>query len=177
MDGLANILEAIGQDPLTRWLLLAMALRTGWSLVCWRRCPSNRMRLTNEALEQIEARRQALWRHSARFLVVMLAGISLAVAGLYKLSQAGDGSPVALIMLVGGMYLFMTEPVRQSIADSEDRVHATGLRGDAQAHQAALAMLRGSHTYLVAIEVLATVALGLAVLALSGAIGGGAPLY
>ena len=43
--------EAIGQDPLTRWLLLAMALRTGWSLVCWRRCPSVRMTMTNEALE------------------------------------------------------------------------------------------------------------------------------
>ncbi len=168
MDGLANILDAIGQDPLTRWLLLAMALRTGWSLVCWRRCPNAHVRITNDALAAIEARRQALWRHSARFLVVMLAGIFLAVAGLYKLAQAGDGAPVAMLMLVGGMYLFMTEPVRQSIADGEDRVHTTGMRGDAEAHQAALAMLHGSHTYLVAIEVIATVALGLAVFALSG---------
>ena len=175
MNGLSNILDVIGQDPLTRWLLLAMAIRTGWSLICWRRCPSARMKLTNEALEAIEARRQALWRHSARFLVVMLAGIVLAVAGLYQLSRAGDGAPVALIMLVGGMYLFMTEPVRRSIADSEERVHATGLRGNADAHQAALAMLRGSHTYLVAIEVLATLALGLAMLALSGSMG--AQLY
>lgn len=171
MDGLANILEAIGQDPLTRWLLLAMALRTGWSLICWRRCPSSHRRVSEDALEAIEARRQALWRHSARFLVVMLTGIVLAVAGLYKLSQAGDGAPLALLMLVGGMYLFMTEPVRRSIADGEERVHATGLRGDPEAHQAALAILHGNHTYLVAIEVMATLALGLAVLALSGSMG------
>lgn len=167
MDGLANILGVIGDDPLTRWLLLAMALRTGWSLICWRRCPSQNVRISNEALEAIEARRQALWRHSARFLVVMIAGIVLAIAGLYQLAMKGDGAPVAMIMLVGGMYLFMTEPVRQTIADAEDRVHTTGIRGDSDAHAAALSMLRGSHTYLVAIEVIATVALGLAVVALS----------
>ena len=168
MDGLSNILDVIGQDPLARWLLLAMAVRTGWSLVCWQRCPTERLRISGEALEAIEARRQAVWRHSARFLLVMLTGILLAIAGLFKLSLGGDGGAIALIMLVGGMYLFMTEPVRLTINDCEERVHATAIRGDMESHQAALAMLRGSHTYLVLIEVIATLALGLAILALSG---------
>lgn len=168
MFGLDNILEVIGSDPLTRWLLAAMALRAAWSLVCWRRCKMARADSTDEALEVIEARRQALWRHNMRYLLIVVAGIALAVAGLFGLAQGGSDRPLALVMLVGGMYLFMTEPVRLQIQDAEDRVAASALRGDAEAHRFSQSMLRGSHLNLVMIEVGVVVALGLVMLALNG---------
>lgn len=167
MFGLDNILEVIESDPLTRWLLAAMALRAAWSVVCWRKCRLSGA-AADDALEVIEARRQALWRHNMRFLLIMLAGISLAVAGLFGLARGGADHPVALVMLVGGMYLFMTEPVRLQIQDAEDRVAASALRGDVEAHRFSQSMLRGSHLHLVMIEVGVVVALGLVILALNG---------
>ncbi len=70
-------------------------------------------------------------------------------------------------MLVVGIYLFTTEPVRHQLADSSDRVAATALRGDVEANALALAMRRGNHFNLMAIDVAAALALGLAVLALN----------
>ena len=54
MFGLDNILEVIESDPLTRWLLAAMALRAAWSVVCWRKCRLSGA-AADDALEVIEA--------------------------------------------------------------------------------------------------------------------------
>ena len=60
------------------------------------------------------------------------------------------------------------EPVRLQIQDAEDRVAASALRGDVEAHRFSQSMLRGSHLHLVMIEVGVVVALGLVILALNG---------
>ena len=167
MTGLDNILEVIAHHPMTRWLLLAMALRAVWSVVCWRRCAESAAPAPTEAAETIEARRQARWRHSHRFAALMVVGIALAIMGLFRLAKEGDAAPASLLMLVVGIYLFTTEPVRHQLADARDRVAATALRGDMEANALALAMQRGNHFNLMAIDVGTALALGLAVLALN----------
>lgn len=165
MGGLANILEVLGSHPLAKWLAVAFALRAGWTLLVWRRCPVLHTAV-EEAAEAIERRRQAPWRHSLRFLVVMVGGLTLAVVGLFSLAKAE--APVGLIMLFAGMYLFLTEPVRHQIVDAEDRLAAAARSGDAEAAAFARAMLNGNHVNLVLIDVCAALGLGAAVLALSG---------
>ncbi|MGM0583358.1 MAG: hypothetical protein ACQEUZ_01735, partial [Pseudomonadota bacterium] len=100
MSGLGNILEVISGHPLAKWLALLLFLRAAWTLVAWRRCMA-RMDADRppEAPEVIEARRQALWRPSARFAVVMVAGVALAVMGLFRLAEAGTEAAPALLML------------------------------------------------------------------------------
>lgn len=169
MGGLANIFEVLGSHPLAKWLAVALALRALWTLFLWRR--SAVLRIAGaanraETVETIERRRQAPWRHSARFLVVMLGGLGLAVGGLFALARAG--APVGLILLVAGLYLFLTEPIRHQIADAEDRLAGAVKSGDAEATALARAMLNGDHLSLVLIDVGAALGLGLAVLALSG---------
>lgn len=170
MAGLANIFEVIGAHPFAKWIVAIFALRALWTMACWRRVavaapPSG------ESPERVEVRRQALWRHSHRFLLVMVAGIALAIAGLFRLASAGGDAPLSLLMLAVGIYLFQTEPVRQQIADAEDRATVAAARGDADGLALALAMLRGSHLTLVMIEVGAVVVLGLGILVLSGTVG------
>jgi hypothetical protein len=168
MGGLANIFEVLGSHPLAKWLAVAFALRAAWTLMVWRRCAA--LRTTGagaeETVEAIERRRQAPWRHSARFLVVMVGGLTLAVVGLFSLAKAG--APVGLIMLVAGLYLFLTEPIRLQIIDAEDRLASAAQSGDPESTAMARAMLNGNHVNLVLIDVGAALSLGLAVLALSG---------
>ncbi|HKK35175.1 MAG TPA: hypothetical protein VJ994_02680 [Paracoccaceae bacterium] len=173
MGGLANILEILGSHPLAKWLAVAFALRAGWTLLVWRRCSALRAAEVGaaETLEAIERRRQAPWRHSMRFLVVMVGGLALAVVGLFSLAKAE--APVGLIMLFAGMYLFLTEPVRHQIVDAEDRLAAAAQTGDGEATALARSMLNGNHVNLVLIDVCAALGLGAAVLALSGGIAPG----
>ncbi|MFO7854591.1 MAG: hypothetical protein R6V44_05135 [Paracoccaceae bacterium] len=168
MGGLANILEVLGSHPLAKWLAVAFALRAGWTLMVWRRCPvlHGAAEAAAKTVETIERRRQAPWRHGMRFPVVMVGGLTLAVVGLFSLAKAG--APVGLIMLFAGMYLFLTEPVRHQIVDAEDRLAAAAQTGDAEATALARAMLDGNHVNLVLIDVCAALGLGAAVLALSG---------
>jgi multisubunit Na+/H+ antiporter MnhB subunit len=173
LTGLDNILDVVGHHPLARVAVGLMAARALLTLWAWRRC---RARLADgppqETLEAIESRRQALWRHSARFLVIMLAGIGLAVIGLFRLAEAGDGAAPAFLMLALGMYLFMTEPARLQIADAEDRAAAAALGGEQEPQEVARAILRDAHVKLVLIEVSAALALALAILALGGGMPG-----
>lgn len=176
MGGLENIFDVIGSHPYAKWLALAFALRALWTLIVWRRCELLRRAAAagagdgsrTETLEVIERRRQEPWRHSARFLAVMVAGLGAAIYGLFKMAGAGEAAPHALVLLMGGMYLFLTEPIRHQITDAEDRLAAATRRGDPEATALARAMLNGNHVNLVLIDMGAAVGLGIAILALSG---------
>lgn len=153
VSGLANIFAAFGNDPAARFLVAAAALRALWSIVVWRRCP-----LIDETAPAIRHRIDARGR-KARFAVLVLAGIGLAVWGLLALSRNGVDTPLALVALVGGIYLFTTEPVRLALVAEEQRVR------DAQPgpeRGLAAAMLQGAHVKLIAIEIGILVLLGLA---------------
>lgn len=171
MGGLGNIFEVLGAEPLARWLALALALRAAWTLARWRgaagRAEATGPVLSAEAAAAIEARRAAPLRHSARFHAVMVLGIGLALAGLFTLAARGDEAPGALALLLVGMYLFLTEPVRANIADARDRLALTRRAGDPQATAYALTLLRAARRDLALIEVAGAAALGLAVLALA----------
>ncbi|SET32033.1 hypothetical protein [Oceanicella actignis] len=167
MDGLMNILKAIGDEPLARWIALAFALRAVWSVVMWRRCPllcGEAARLGPEAA----AARRGAFDHSWRFLLVMLTGIALAVGGLFRLAQNGADAPGALLLLILGVYLFTTEPARRQIQDAESAYLAATAEGP-ERREVAAAILRDSHVKLVAIEVGIAALLGVAILAMGGA--------
>ncbi len=68
--------------------------------------------------------------------------------------------------MLAGIHLFTTEPARHQIADAENRIAATAPRGDRDAGQLARAISGGSRFNLVAIDIAAAFAPGLAVLAL-----------
>ena len=172
MAGLGNIFEMFGH-PLAKWLAVAFALRAVWTLVAWRRCAAllgSGEIPPPEALEMIEQRRQALWRHNGRFALIVTAGLALAIYGLLKLAYAGADAPHALVMLVAGLYLFLSEPIRRQIQDVEDRLALAAGRGDLEGQEMARAMLNGNQVNLVLIDVGAALGLGAAVLALSGGV-------
>lgn len=168
MMGLSNIFEVLGTEPLARWLAAALALRALWTVVAWRRCArAEAGRRPAETLEAIEARRNALWRHNWRFYAVMSAGIGLAVAGLYGLAVKGDEARWALVVLLAGMYVFLTEPSRREIADAEDRVAVAVLRGGGAKGVFARTLLGDAHRKLAFIEVSGALALAVAIAALA----------
>ena len=170
MGGLDNIFAAL-THPLAKWVALAFALRALWSLVSWRMCPVASGREDVAKYNGFGAKRQALWRHSWRFFIIMIAGIALSVTGLFKLATYGGDAPLGLFLLVLGIYLFTTEPVRMQILDAEDRI-VDILRGggDREARSFGQAILRSNHANLVFIEIGAALMLALAVAALNSGI-------
>ena len=96
--------------------------------------------------------RQQAFAHSWRFLLVMVTGIVLAVFGLFQLAEHGAEAPLALFMLILGVYLFTTEPARHQVQDAERRVLETS-DGPAEQRELSASLLRGSHFRLISIEV------------------------
>jgi len=169
MADIGNIFDLLGTHWIAKALLAAIALKAVFSLVQWRRCAWTATKdLAAEGAEAIEARRSALWNHSYRFLLVMFAGIGLAIWGLLKIAHHGAEAPLGLLVLTLGVYLFLTEPVQRQIADAEDRAALAALRTDAEGQALAVDMVRGNRLNLVLIDVTGALVLGFSILALSG---------
>lgn len=169
MVDIGNIFELIGTHPIARLLLALMVLKAVWSVVRWRRCPVTASRkLAAEGPEAIERRRNAPWRHSARFGVAMATGIVLAVYGLIKIATHGAEAPLALLLLAFGMYVFLTEPVQRQIADAEDRAALAASDPQSEAYALSVSMVQGNQLNLLIIDVAGALMLGLSILALSG---------
>ena len=151
MNGLMNIIDVIGADPMAKWVVAALGLRALWTIIAWRKCPLAR---GTDALTPQQARdmRQQAFAHSWRFLLVMVTGIVLAVFGLFQLAEHGAEAPLALFMLILGVYLFTTEPARHQVQDAERRVLETS-DGPAEQRELSASLLRGSHFRLISIEV------------------------
>ncbi len=161
MNGLTNILDVLGNHPATKWVALALALRALWTVIAWQRCP-----LIHDAAPAdagAKAARSAagqMWR----FVGLMLAGIALAVLGLFGLAKEGEAAPIALFMLAGGIYLFSTEPARRNLTEAQNRVIAAATQ-PREAREHCISMLRDTHVKLVGVEVgiLALIVLGMSV--------------
>lgn len=162
MNGLTNILSVLGDHPATKWVALALALRALWTVVAWQRCPltHGRARISEKDAARAAAGGGTMWR----FLALMLLGMGLAVAGLFRLAADGEAAPFALFVLTGGIYLFTTEPVRRNLIEAQNRVLASSTRGP-EAQELSVSMLRDTHVKLVAVEVgiFALIALGMTV--------------
>ncbi len=180
MDGLANILEVIGTDPMAKWVLLAFGLHALWSVVAYFRCPlcaaSGRFQVRQRAaaIRKVDGLEEATMGHDGsvsawRFLLVMVAGIVLAVMGLFKLAKYGADAPIGFFLLVLGVYLFTTEPARRQVAEALRQALTVQPSAPPERKALSVAILRDSRRKLVAIEV------GLVTLMLAAmlAVGGG----
>ena len=166
MGGLDNIFEALSH-PMAKWVVLAFALRALWSLMRWRVCPMAKGDFETMRDKGFAEKRGVVWRHPARFFLIMSLGIAMAIAGLFKIATYGGDAPLALLLLTAGIYLFTTEPSRRQIQQSENRLLTTTQSGDVEAMSSSQAILRGNHISLVMVEMGTAVALGAGVLALS----------
>ncbi|HEU0222287.1 MAG TPA: hypothetical protein VFR34_08800 [Paracoccaceae bacterium] len=123
MDGFLEILLKVGNDPKS-WVVVALlGLWAGASLYRLVKCPiaNARIKLSPESAHATLNRRI---RHPLSYLVIMLLGMAVAVAGLIGLSKQDDGSTLPFFMLAVGLFVILTLPVRMRIKDAELRVIA-----------------------------------------------------
>ncbi len=156
MSAFMNIFNTVGTDP-RAWIVLALfAARALWSLVELARCPVVAGRA--DAASMTPTRQM-----KGRFPVLMILGITLSIVGLFKISLGAPQPALALFLLLLGVYLFITEPVRRQIAVAEQRVaDAAGGPGEA----VAATDLRESHIRLVSMEFAIVILLLVGMLAL-----------
>ncbi|MFT6773955.1 MAG: hypothetical protein ACJA1L_001666 [Paracoccaceae bacterium] len=163
MDGLTNIFDVLGNHWAAKWLVLALAIRTIWTVVAWRICPLMRGRANLDADSAAKAEASGA-RQRLRFAAVMLLGIAMAVVGLFKMAEVGEGAPLALLGMTLGIYLFTTEPVRRGLALAQNGVMMAATRS-AEAQAMSVSILRDTHIKLVAVEfgILMLIGLGMRV--------------
>jgi len=114
------------------WLVAALVgLKALHSLYISLRCPVMRGTATvTEAM--IEEGRNFKLQPPLTFLLSMLVGIGLAIGGLYLLNNDTHG-PRALGVLVIGIFIFTTEPMRLFVNATKMGVFgATGKPGDSE---------------------------------------------
>lgn len=130
MELLLTGLSALSTDW-RAWAVAALvAMKAANSIYLYLHCPVLCGRAQHTEAE-IEAARSYRFRPPLSYLFIMLAGIVLAVAGLYLLGDSKYG-PLALGMLVIGVFMFSTEPNRLAVQTAVNEVVATtGSAGDA----------------------------------------------
>lgn len=138
---LANV-ATLSEDP-KAWVIAGLVvLKALHSFFLRFRCPV--MRGTIEVTETMVADAKAYkFRPPPSFLFIMLGGVALAVIGLYLLNDTQFG-PLALIALVVGVFMFITEPTRLFVNASKMEVFATTASQD-DANALARDRLRSAH--------------------------------
>lgn len=144
MNALIETFAMVSEDPVT-WLGVAamVALGLGAAIHAYR-CPY--LRCTAEVSREDAIRRlDNPLMAGPRFLIVMLAGIAAILAGLGLVAN-GVYPANAFLLIVAGVYLVQTEPIRLSIRESTDRVIAAEAAGP-EAAAAERERLRSGHVY------------------------------
>ena len=137
-------------DAPLAWVMIGLlAVKTGQSVANFRCCPLIRGRLGELEATAADAMVQRPMLHSPRFLVMMLAGMTLAIGGLYGLSSPDYGA-VALAAVVVGAFLLIAEPSQLGIDENQLRVVAAG--SDAERRALAMDRLRYAHWERIALE-------------------------
>lgn len=148
MNSFIDILQRAGSAP-AAWIVLGLlGVWTAVSLYRLFRCPIVN---ANARVTQEEARRRigAKIRHPLSFLVLMLIGMVMAIIGLFDLSKPDQDPTLGFLMLVTGLFLTSTLPVRERIKDAEYKV-VTAAGDDAKSAQ--VLALRREHRQLLAYE-------------------------
>ncbi|MEM9012253.1 MAG: hypothetical protein AAGE18_13570 [Pseudomonadota bacterium] len=140
------ILERLSTHPVT-WacfalLLLRLGLTVGKRAVCPLARGESQKIVNDDLRSQAQAALQKGIRHPVSFLVIMLLGIGMAVGGLFKLARLEDAGIMPFAMFVIGIFIILTQPLREGIRDSEQRVI---INSGTPKHDLAVDGLRASH--------------------------------
>lgn len=160
LENIISSLHDLCAMPIAWALFAAVAMRAGWSLVSFFRCPIVRA----SAVHDPEGARAQLERkvlHSWRFLIAMVIGLTLSIGGLYAL-RTPDAGPLALAAIVFGVFILIVEPSRLSVEENTLRVSAAALRGP-EARRVAMDRLRAAHLERIGIEVALVALFGIAI--------------
>lgn len=163
MNMLVMTLQSLGESALAWGAVGLLALAAMVSILsyarCERRCAEGSLRDGRAAREYLDQRVAA----GPRYLALMLSGIAAMVAGLAMI--AGDMRPdLGFFILVAGIVVVQTEPLRQRIRIADARV-AAAPADDADQRGLARDNLRDSHRALVVTNVALTVLVALGLLA------------
>ena len=146
MNMLIETLQQAADSPWSWGVVALIAAVALFSLYKWRACPY----LCHTKAISLEDSHQQLDRPFAagpRFVVVMLAGIAAIVTGLSMVSHVVN-PPLALLLIVAGVFAVQIEPAGLHIQESVARVVTAQSQG-ADAVAAAEERLRYAHLWLV----------------------------
>lgn len=128
MEMLIGSLSELGQDW-RAWVVAGLvALKALTSLYYLMRCPVQNGTF-NVPRELAVKSAEFKFNAPLSYLGMMILGISMAVFGLYLLDDPHWG-PIALGIVVIGVFLFMTEPSRLRVNNSRINVFAASLGTD-----------------------------------------------
>ena len=162
MNMLIETLQQAADSPWSWGVVALIAAVALFSLYKWRACPY----LCHTKAISLEDSHQQLDRPFAagpRFVVVMLAGIAAIVTGLSMVSHVVN-PPLALLLIVAGVFAVQIEPAGLHIQESVARVVTAQSQG-ADAVAAAEERLRYAHLWLVTANFTILVAVVLTLLA------------
>ncbi|MEL7464636.1 MAG: hypothetical protein AAFN79_11250 [Pseudomonadota bacterium] len=129
METLLANLSALSDDAKAWALAGLVTLKALHSIYLSLRCPV--MRGVADVTEEMIAEAKAYkFAPPPSYLMIMIGGVAIAIAGLYMLNDTQYG-PLALIALVVGVYMFITEPTRLFVNVGKMEVYSsTGEAGD-----------------------------------------------
>ena len=162
MNMLIETLQQVANSPYSWGVVALIAAVALFSLYKWRACPylcRTRAISLDESHEQLDRPFVA----GPRFVVVMLAGIAAIVTGLGMVSHVVN-PPLALLLIVAGVFAVQVEPALLRIQESVARVVSAQCEGP-DAVTAAEERLRYAHLWLVTANFTILVAVVLTLLA------------
>ncbi len=162
MNMLIETLQQVAGSPYSWGVVALIAAVALFSLYKWRACPY----LCHTKAISLEDSHQQLDRPFAagpRFVVVMLAGIAAIVTGLSMVSHVVN-PPLALLLIVAGVFAVQVEPALLQIQESVARLVTAQSQGP-DAVTAAEERLRYAHLWLVTANFTILVAVVLTLLA------------
>lgn len=150
MNLFVDELRALADNPVAWGAVPALALFATYSVIAWRKCP-----LLHRTAHISEAEAKAVLDRpqiaGPRFLILMVVGIAATVAGLSLIAEAIYPT-LAFYLLLAGVFVLKTEPVRLQIREAEFRVVAARPHGK-DAVGLALERLNENNTLLITLQV------------------------
>lgn len=162
MKMLVETLHMVSTNAYSWAVVGLIALVALFTLYQWYRCPylCHTKRIS---AEESAASLDRPFVAGPRFVVVMLAGIGAIIAGLTILSY-GVRLPLALLLIVAGVFAVQVEPALLQIREAVKRIAAVQADGP-EAIASAEDRLRHAHLWLVTTSFLILIAVVLALLA------------
>jgi hypothetical protein len=164
MNMLLESLTMVADDPFAWGSVVLMGGFSVYAVYHRVTCPILRGDALPESMvAEARAAAREVPRPGWRFGLLMMAGIAATVTGL-SFVASGPAPTIAFYLLLAGVFVIQTEPVRLQIREAQDRAAATQ-HSNPDDHHAAVARLRASHMWLVWLNFLLLGATGTALLA------------